>query len=129
MLGSAFSDVPRLNSYRTPAPLRCSLYTLFASLFSLSALTPMFGQALPQFNSTDVLNAASLCQPISPGSIVSIFGTNLAPTEAMALITPLPIELAGTSVSVDGSKAPIFSVSPTSIKLQIPWSLTFSYAG
>ncbi|PYR95679.1 MAG: hypothetical protein DMG57_05770 [Acidobacteria bacterium] len=33
---------------------------------------------VPQITAADVVNAASYEQPISPGSIVSIFGTNLA---------------------------------------------------
>jgi hypothetical protein len=56
-------------------------------------------QALPQFTSAGVVNAASYAQPISPGSIVSIFGTNLANSTATASGIPLPKELGGTSVS------------------------------
>jgi uncharacterized protein (TIGR03437 family) len=68
------------------------------------------------------VNAASYAQPISPGAIVSIFGTNFASTTATAQGAPLPTELAGTSVTINGTKVPLFYVSPTQINLQVPWS-------
>src|SRR5579863_10081712 len=77
----------------------------------------------PQVAPAGVVNAGSYAQPISPGSIVSIFGTNLASAFATARGTPLPNELAGTSVTMNGVKAPLFFVSPGQINLQAPWSL------
>jgi uncharacterized protein (TIGR03437 family) len=79
-------------------------------------------QALPQFEPGSVVNAASYAQPISPGSIVSIFGTNLALTTATTQGAPLPTGLAGTSVTINGIKAPLFYVSESQINLQVPWS-------
>jgi uncharacterized protein (TIGR03437 family) len=89
----------------------------------LSLIVPAaFSQALPQFDSDSVVNAASYADPISPGAIASIFGTNLASITAAAQGAPLPTELAGTSVTINGAKAPLFYVSPTQINLQVPWS-------
>jgi len=56
-----------------------------------------------------------------PGTIATIFGTNLAATAATAQSAPLPRQLAGTTVTVGGITAPLFYVSPTQINLQIPW--------
>jgi len=50
---------------------------------------------VPQLNVNGVVNAASYAQPIAPGSIVSIFGGNLAVSTAVAVKTPLPAQLAG----------------------------------
>jgi len=87
----------------------------------------LLGQAgwaqAPQITAAGVVNAASYAQPIAPGSIVSIFGTNLASTTATAPGTPLPTLLAGTSVTMNGTKAPLFFVSPGQINLQAPWEL------
>jgi uncharacterized protein (TIGR03437 family) len=77
----------------------------------------------PQITASGVVNAASYAQPISPGSIVSIFGTNLATTTASAGGTSLPLALAGTSVTLNGVNAPLFFVSPGQINLQASWSL------
>jgi uncharacterized protein (TIGR03437 family) len=57
---------------------------------------------------------------LAPGSIASIFGMNLATSRQTAATVPLPRQLAGTSVSVDGIAAPLFYVSPTQINFQIP---------
>jgi uncharacterized protein (TIGR03437 family) len=75
-----------------------------------------------------VANSASY-QPTLPadGAIVSIFGTNLADTTAVAQSVPLPLELAGTSVKMGGAAAPLFYVSPTQINLQIPKNSSGSF--
>lgn len=91
------------------------------------AFSAAFSQTLPQIQPGGVVNAASYAQPIAPRSIVAIFGTNLASAEAKASGTPLPTELAGTSVTVNGTKAPLLSVSPGQINAQIPSSLEVSY--
>ena len=57
---------------------------------------------------------------LASGSIASIFGTNLAATTKSAQSLPLPSQLGGTSVSIDGVPAPLFFVSPTQINFQVP---------
>lgn len=60
---------------------------------------------------------------------MAIFGTNLASTEATAPGTPLPTELAGTWVTMNGIKTPLFFVSPGQINLETPSSLHIPYIG
>jgi uncharacterized protein (TIGR03437 family) len=73
---------------------------------------------------TSVVDSASYQATLgSPGSIVSIFGTNLAATTATAETLPLPLQLAGTSVTVGQVAAPLFYVSPTQINFQAPGPL------
>ncbi|MDQ2900568.1 MAG: hypothetical protein M3Y07_12335, partial [Acidobacteriota bacterium] len=93
--------------------------------------------SLPPATVTAVVNAASF-EPdkIAPGSIVSLFGTNLAQGTASALDAPLPKSLGGVSLTVKGLAAPLFYVSPTQINAQIPFeaipgaaSLVVSVAG
>lgn len=73
-----------------------------------------------------IVNAASFGPPsqpgygISQGSIVSIFGTNLAAAEASAPSVPLATQLGGTIVTFDGIQAPLFYVSPGQINAQVP---------
>ena len=79
-----------------------------------------------------IVNAASLAPPsqpgygISPGSIASIFGTNLAAAAASAPSVPLPKQLAGTAVTFDGIPAPLFYVSPGQINAQVPNASSFN---
>jgi hypothetical protein len=66
---------------------------------------------------------------VSAGTVVSIIanpGTTLASGSASADLTTLnqlPTELANTQVYFNGIQAPLFSVSPTEIRAQIPWEV------
>jgi trimeric autotransporter adhesin len=67
--------------------------------------------------------ASFLVRYLAPGSLVSIFGQNLASTTAISGSVPLPISLSGTSVFVGGTPAPLFFVSPNQINAILPYSL------
>ncbi len=60
----------------------------------------------------------------APGSVVSLFGTALAVTPAVAPSLPLPSSLNGTVVTINGLPAPLFYASPTQINYQLPSALT-----
>src|ERR1035437_2470049 len=81
--------------------------------------------AVPQGS---VTNAADYSRELAPGTIVTIWGTNLAPRTGAAAAIPLPVTLQGASVEViDGSRtlnAPLFYVSPGQINAQLPFDLT-----
>jgi uncharacterized protein (TIGR03437 family) len=79
------------------------------------------GGAQPVIAPGGVLNAASFTKEITPGSLVTIFGTDLASGAASADRLPLPFNLAGASVKVGGFPAPLIYASPTQINLQLPY--------
>jgi uncharacterized protein (TIGR03437 family) len=56
---------------------------------------------------------------ISPGSMASLYGTNLSNAKLLAG-APLPFELGGTSITVDNVAAPLFYVSPLQVNFQVP---------
>jgi uncharacterized protein (TIGR03437 family) len=66
--------------------------------------------------------------PVTPGSIVSVFGSNFAAAPASASSVPLPVTLGSTSVTIGGVPAPLFFVSPNQINLQVPFTVIGSYA-
>jgi uncharacterized protein (TIGR03437 family) len=70
---------------------------------------------------TGVSNGASFAQAYAPGMILSIFGSQLAPSTWSAWTVPLPVQLAGVSVTVNGITAPLYYVSPTQLNMQIPF--------
>jgi uncharacterized protein (TIGR03437 family) len=70
---------------------------------------------------TAVVNAGSYSPSISPGSLISIFGSGLAAMTATASSIPFPMSIADTSVTVDGIPAPLLYESPAQINAQLPW--------
>jgi hypothetical protein len=65
---------------------------------------------------------ATTFQPghVAPGSLISIFGANLAPATVSAGVSPWPQRLAGVTLSVDGIPCPLLYVSPSQINAQVP---------
>jgi uncharacterized protein (TIGR03437 family) len=73
------------------------------------------------------VNAASSQQGLAPGSIASLYGTNLVGVTARAdSAPPLPFTLGGTTLTIPGL-APIalFYVSPLQINFQVPFNQFF----
>jgi uncharacterized protein (TIGR03437 family) len=69
-----------------------------------------------------IVNAAGFQAPVAPGSVIAIFGTNLAASNLSAPSLPLPTTLGGTTVLVNGKlSAPLFYVSPGQINAQLPY--------
>ncbi len=93
----------------------------------LTTITTL-GLAQPTIGSGGILNGASFRYSGAPGggiaagSIISIFGGNLATSTAVANSLPLPNTLGGTSVTIGGTRAPLFFVSAGQINAQVPWS-------
>jgi len=91
----------------------------------------------PAIKDGGVVNGASFAggRTVAPGSIVSIFGSDLAEGTREAIRLPLPLALYHTTVSFDhpdtGLSVPgrLFFVSPGQINAQVPWEfagLTFA---
>jgi uncharacterized protein (TIGR03437 family) len=75
----------------------------------------------PTILANGVVSSASFLPKLAPGSLASIAGTNLSTSTPPGAATPLPTILAGASVSVNGTAAPILYASPTLINFQVPW--------
>ena len=80
-------------------------------------------QPAPFLSSGGVVNGASFAagSPVAPGSIVSIFGSNLATSASGSGPVPLATTLVSSSVSIAGRLAPLFYVSQSQINAQIPF--------
>lgn len=95
---------------------------------SLAVAFAAFSLGAAEVPSNGIVNGASFAlnplSQVSPGSIISIFGTNLSSTTVAAQSFPLPTRLASTTVAIGGIPAPLFSVSPTQINAQVPFELT-----
>lgn len=63
--------------------------------------------------------------PVAPGMTVALIGSGLAATSAAAnSSTSLPLSLAGTTLTVNGIPAPLFSVAPGEVLFLSPYGIT-----
>ena len=100
-----------------------------ATAGSLSTTFTIVSATQPAIFPNGALNGASfqLGQPVAPGSIVSLFGSNLSPVTQPFSTPYFPISMQDVSVSFD---TPTLSVpgrliylSPGQINIQVPWEM------
>ena len=68
-----------------------------------------------------VTNGASFVVGAAPGMVLSVFGTNLAPSTQEASSLPLPLSMNGVSATINGVAAPLYFVSPGQLNIQVPY--------
>ena len=80
--------------------------------------------ARPAVAAGGVVNAATFRDGLSPGALVSIFGSGLTggPPAAAAFL-PLPVVLGASMVTVNGAPIPLLYASPGQINAQLPYTL------
>lgn len=79
--------------------------------------------AVPTISDGSVGNAASMALPLSAGQVATLSGVFLSNAPGLAS-PPYPATLAGVTVMVNGTAAPIQSVSSTQVNFQVPWETT-----
>ena len=67
-----------------------------------------------------VVDSAGYGPRVAPGSLATIFGTNLASGTVSAAALPLPATLGGTTLTVGGVAAHLLYVSPGQINFEVP---------
>jgi uncharacterized protein (TIGR03437 family) len=82
-----------------------------------SGTTGVFLQPLGIVNAA---NFAPFTNPIAPLEMVSLFGSGMATGTLQASSYPLPTDLLGTQVLINGTPAPLVYVSPTNIAVVVP---------
>lgn len=82
--------------------------------------------AAPALTADGTLNAFApvLGAAVAPGTIVQIYGSNLAAQPTIASNIPLPTRMNSTSVLIGGIPAPLYFVSSGQINAQAPFELT-----
>lgn len=99
----------------TLPPLRAAEATVQGSVIANATAPTLYSQG--------IVNAASFAQgaELAPGTIISVFGKNLAQTGAASL--PIPRTLGGATLTIGGADAPLFYSSDGQINAQIPFEL------
>ncbi len=98
-------------------------YILTMSGLSIIPLTPVPASARPQVSQGGVVNLGSYQTAVAPGSLIGIFGQNLAAV-ATASATPLPTVLGGTCVTLGTTALPLIATTSGQINAQLPPTLT-----
>lgn len=105
--------------------MNCSLRAAsWAAILTLAGAAA-FAQA-PVIATGGVLNGASFDktgQPVAPGSLVSIFGTNLSAATASASSVPISTNLSSVTVTFNNVAAPLAFASSGQINAQVPWEI------
>jgi uncharacterized protein (TIGR03437 family) len=116
------SPPPGFAFTRTLAPLSDGNSIVELTTSGLLALPVAFDAAVAPPQVSQMVNAADLTLPVAPGGLVSLFGTNLSPTNMATSQIPLPTALANSCMSVNGTLLPLLFASPTQINAQLPFN-------
>lgn len=108
---------------RTLAPLYGRQAIANLTVGGLTVLPWAFDAAVsvPQINR--LVNAADFTALSAPGSLVSIFGSNLSPVNQATSVMPLPTALGESCLTVNGQPVPMMFVSPSQINAQLPYQI------
>ena len=111
-----FSGITGLDSLRAR-----EAYFSLAERWGGEALGELAGA--PILGEDGVLHFATGAPVVSPGSLVRLSGSMLAPQLDSALSTDLPLNLQGVSACLGGEPVSLLHAEPTEIRGQASWSL------
>jgi uncharacterized protein (TIGR03437 family) len=97
-------------------------YALTTSGLSVIPLNPVLPAERPIINTNGVVNLANYLPAIAPGSLVSLFGKNMA-TAGNGGSGTLPTILGGACVTLNNVPLPLLVTSDTQINFQVPPTL------
>lgn len=108
---------------RTLAPLasRNAIVALTTSGFTVFPWNFDAGSAPPRLDR--IVNAADGTQPVAPGGLISLFGSDLSPVSQSSRQVPLPTVLGESCLTVNGLPVPVMFVSPRQINAQLPFAV------
>lgn len=87
---------------------------------SLVLTSGLRAQIAPVITPGGVVNGIDYSAAIAPGMVIAVFGSNLATNVVAASEVPLPNNLDGTTVEVNGQAVPLFFVSGGQVNAQMP---------
>ncbi len=118
-----------LNLQASGAGLANGVYTAMLTVQAVNAI-PQFIEvpvalvvgSSSSISVTGVSNSASGAVGFAPGMLMSVYWSpNLAPSTQLPSVVPLPLDLAGVSVTVNGIAAPFYYVSSGLLNMQVPY--------
>ncbi|PWT98134.1 MAG: hypothetical protein C5B51_30115 [Terriglobia bacterium] len=105
---------------RAVAPLSNRQAMVVLTTSGFTAVAWSFDAAVVPPSIARVANAASLSSLVAPGSLISVFGANLNPTNIATSEIPLPTAIGQSCLTVNGAAIPMLFASPSQINAQLP---------
>ena len=102
-----------------PLPNQTSIIALSTSGFTVLPWNYAASVAPPQIAS--VVSAADSKSPAAPGGLITVYGSNLSPTNQATSQIPVPTALANSCITVNGQPIPLIFVSPSQVNAQMPF--------
>ncbi len=114
------------NANPTTVTVRAAQTSLASAIVTVNGQVAANSLPPPSIGSGGVVNAASFAPGVdlAPGSIVSVFGSNLGSSDGNLAGFPLPSTLANIKLTVGGIDAPLFYAGKGQVNAQIPFELT-----
>ena len=118
LVGFHFSNPPLFNKDRVgPFEAKSDKTLDYVGQITLEVKAP------PAIAPGGAVNAASFTAKVAPGSLFSIFGSDLATSTESAKTLPLETSINGTSVTIGGKAAPLVFVSAGQVNAQVPYEV------
>jgi uncharacterized protein (TIGR03437 family) len=108
---------------RTLAPLYGRQAIANLTVGGLTVIPWAFDAAVSVPRIDRLVNAADFTGLAAPGSLVTIFGSNLSPVNQASSVLPLPTALGESCLTVNGQPVPMIFVSPSQINAQLPYQI------
>lgn len=114
--------LPPANSFtRSLAMLQDGSAFINLSTSGVVVLPPNYAASVQPPQISAVVSAADFQSPAAPGGLITVFGTNLSPTNQATSEIPLPTALAQSCLTVNGQPMPLIFVSSTQVNAQMPF--------
>ena len=116
---TAASNVSVFTRSLAPLPTQTSIIVLSTSGFTVLPWT--YAASVPSPIISAVVSAADSKSAAAPGGLITIYGSNLSPTNQATSQIPVPTALANSCITVNGQPIPLIFVSPTQVNAQMPF--------
>ena len=127
--GSATSDATgRATTRVTLGSAGTATVTAAVAGLPVGTATITVTSAVPLPTISAVVNGASFRPAISPGTWMTLTGSNFASATATATTVPLPTSLGGIRVLVNNAEVPVYFVNATQINVQLPYATPLGQA-
>ena len=124
MVEAPLSTNPTTGFTRSMAVLYSRTAIVNLSISGITVLPWEYDASVAPPKLNRIVNSADQTPRVAPGSLVSVFGTDLSPVNIATSQIPLPTALGDSCLTINGLPVPIYFVSPTQINAQLPYQAT-----